>query len=175
MLRILKKNSLKRVLSSSREYWGYFDITSKRSSEFEFWGELENRETFSGSKFSPATVTRLPRKGTWLKAMPGQLFFNVVRSNPSACHLLCDGHLWFKWLKIGVCPWSAGSTPGHPSPMGPNELWTCPHDGAAREEHEGTGIASDIVSNKATHTHWNQKKKNVSPPSLLRELKWLIQ
>jgi len=36
MLRIWRKNSLKRVLSFSREYWVYFDITSKRSSEFEF-------------------------------------------------------------------------------------------------------------------------------------------
>jgi len=41
--------------------------------------------------------------------------------------------------------------------MRPNELWTCPHDGAARaqapgcqlnsceEEEEGTGVASDVV------------------------------
>ena len=44
--------------------------------------------------------------------------------------------------------------------MRPNELWTCPHDGAARakalvvngvvvgpfeEEEEGTGVTSDVV------------------------------
>jgi len=51
------------VLSFSREYWVYFDITWKRSqnsnSEESWW----NRETFSWSKFSlrPACVT----KGLW--------------------------------------------------------------------------------------------------------------
>ena len=44
------------------------------------------------------------------------------------------------------------------SPIRPNELWTCPHDGTARAlvvnvtvvgpfegEEEGTGVASDVV------------------------------
>ena len=46
-------------------------------------------------------------------------------------------HDRFKWLKIGVCPWSAGSTPGHTSQMSPNELWTCPDDGADRAQAPG--------------------------------------
>ena len=46
MLRIWRKNSLKRVLSFSREYWVYFDITSKRPSEFEFWGEFGKSRDF---------------------------------------------------------------------------------------------------------------------------------
>ena len=28
----------------------------------------------------------------------------VVGSNPSAGHLICDGHLWLKWLKVGDLP-----------------------------------------------------------------------
>ena len=76
---------------------------------------------------------------------------------------MCDGHLWFKWLKVEVCPWPAGSTPGHISPMRPNELWTCPNTeppglapGCQRrlllspfeEEEEGTGVTSDVVKVK---------------------------
>jgi len=52
VLRICKKNSLKRIWSFSREYWVYSDITWKRSSEFEFWGEFGKSERlFSVSKF----------------------------------------------------------------------------------------------------------------------------
>ena len=73
---------------------------------------------------------------------------------------MCDGHLCFKWLKVGVCPWPAGSTPGHTSLMGPNELWTCPNTeppglapscqrrklhGLFEEQEEGTGVVSDVV------------------------------
>ena len=46
MLRIWRKNSLKRVLSFLREYWVYFDTTWKRSSEFEFWGEFGKSRDF---------------------------------------------------------------------------------------------------------------------------------
>jgi len=46
MLRMWRKNSLKRVLSFSREYWVYFDITSKRSSEFGFLGEFGKSRDF---------------------------------------------------------------------------------------------------------------------------------
>jgi len=61
----------------------------------------------------------------------------VVGSIPSAGRHMCDGHLWFKLLKVGGCPWPAGSTPGHTSPMSPNEHWTRPDDGAARAKALG--------------------------------------
>jgi len=32
-----------------------------------------------------------------------------------------------------------------PSPMRPNELWTCPDDGPFKEEEEGIGVTSDVV------------------------------
>jgi len=90
----------------------------------------------------------------------GAVIPKVVGSISSAGHLMCDGRLWFKWLKVGVCPWSTASTSGHTSPMSPNELWTCPDDGAARAQapgcqrsscgsvrrgRGGTGVASDVV------------------------------
>jgi len=46
MLRKWRKNSLKRVLSFSREYCVYFDITCKRSSEFEFREVFEKLRDF---------------------------------------------------------------------------------------------------------------------------------
>jgi len=46
MLRIWRKNSLKRVLSFLREYRFCFDITSKTFSEFEFWGEFGKSRDF---------------------------------------------------------------------------------------------------------------------------------
>ena len=107
------------------------------------------------------SVTRESQFG--IAVQRGAVIPKVVGSNSSAGHLLCDGHLWFKWLKVWVCPWSAGSTPGHTSLMSPNEPWTCPHDGAARAQapgcqrsscgsvrrgREGTGITSDVVKVK---------------------------
>jgi len=52
MQRIWRKNSLKRVLSLSREYRVYFDITWKRSSEFEFWGEFGKSRDFFREQIS---------------------------------------------------------------------------------------------------------------------------
>jgi len=59
MLRIWRKNSLKRVLSFSREYWVYFDILEKDPQNSKSGESSENRETFSVSKFSPATGVRI--------------------------------------------------------------------------------------------------------------------
>jgi len=59
MLRIWRKNSLKRVLSFSREYCVYFDILEKDPQNSKSEESSENRETFPVSKFSPATGVRI--------------------------------------------------------------------------------------------------------------------
>jgi len=55
ILRIRRKNPMKWVLSISRDYWVYLDITFKSFEILEFWGEFWKIETFHRSKFSPAT------------------------------------------------------------------------------------------------------------------------
>jgi len=55
LLRIRRKNPMKWVLSFSRDYWVYLDITLQSFKIWEFWGEFWRIETFYRSKFSPAT------------------------------------------------------------------------------------------------------------------------
>ena len=55
ILRIRRKRPIKWVLSISRDYWVYLDITLQSFEIWEFWGELWEIETFYRSKFSPAT------------------------------------------------------------------------------------------------------------------------
>jgi len=55
VLRIRRKNPMKRVLSISRDYWDYLDITLQSFKIWEFWGEFWGIETFYQSNFSPAT------------------------------------------------------------------------------------------------------------------------
>jgi len=50
-----RKTPMKWVLSISRDYWVYFDITVQSFKMWEFWGELRGIETFYWNKFSPAT------------------------------------------------------------------------------------------------------------------------
>ena len=58
ILRIRRKNPMKWVLSISRDYWVYLDITLQSFEIWEFWGEFWGIETFYWSKFSPATGVR---------------------------------------------------------------------------------------------------------------------
>ena len=55
ILRIQRKNPMKWVLSISRDYWVYLDITLQSFKIWEFWGEFWGIENFYRSKFSPAT------------------------------------------------------------------------------------------------------------------------
>jgi len=55
ILRIRRKNPMNWVLSISRDYWAYLDIILQGFEIWEFWGEFWGIETFSRSKFSPAT------------------------------------------------------------------------------------------------------------------------
>ena len=55
ILRIRRKNPMKWVLSISRDYWVYLDITLQSFKIWECWGEFWGIETFYRSKFSPAT------------------------------------------------------------------------------------------------------------------------
>jgi len=58
ILRIRRKNLLKWVLSISRDYWVYLDITLQSFKIWKIWGEFWGIETFYRSKFSPATGVR---------------------------------------------------------------------------------------------------------------------
>ena len=59
-LGIRRKNPMKWVLSISRDYWGWPDVTLQCFEIWEFWGI----KTFYRSKFSPATgVTRAKKIG----------------------------------------------------------------------------------------------------------------
>jgi len=58
ILRIRRKNPMKWVLSISRDYCVYLDITLQSFKIWEFWGEFWGIETFYRSKFSPATGVR---------------------------------------------------------------------------------------------------------------------
>ena len=56
ILRIRRKNPMKWVLSISRDYWVYLEITLQSFKIWEFWGEFSEKiETFYQNKFSPAT------------------------------------------------------------------------------------------------------------------------
>ena len=56
ILRISRKNPMMNwIVSISRDYWVYLDITWKSSKISEFWGEFWGIETFYRSKFGPAT------------------------------------------------------------------------------------------------------------------------
>jgi len=57
--RIRRKNPMKWVLSISRDYWVYLDMTLQSFKIWEFWGEFWGIETFVLSKFSPATGVRV--------------------------------------------------------------------------------------------------------------------
>jgi len=46
---------MKSIVSISRDYWVYLDITLQSFKIWEFWGEFWGIETFHRSKFSPAT------------------------------------------------------------------------------------------------------------------------
>jgi len=54
ILRNQRENPVKWVLSISRYYWVYLDITLQSFKIWEFWGEFWGIETFHRSKFSPA-------------------------------------------------------------------------------------------------------------------------
>jgi len=58
ILRVRRKNPMKWVLSISRDYWVYLDMTLRHFKICEFWGEFWGIETFDRSKFSPATGVR---------------------------------------------------------------------------------------------------------------------
>jgi len=58
ILRIRRKNPMKWVVSISRDYWVYLDITWQGFKIWEFWGEFWGIETFHRSKFIPATWVR---------------------------------------------------------------------------------------------------------------------
>ena len=70
---------------------------------------------------------------------------------------MCDGHLWFKWLKVGGFPLNCQFDPGtHPTNESERTLDLQPPGhkplvvngvvvGPFEEEEEGTGIASDVV------------------------------
>ena len=58
ILRIRRKNPMKWVVSISRDYWVYLDITWESFKIWEFWGEFWGIETFHRSKFSRATGVR---------------------------------------------------------------------------------------------------------------------
>ena len=85
ILRIRRKNPMKWVLSISRDYWVYLDITLQSFKIWEFRGEFWGIETFYRSKFSPATgVTERYRK--WIS-----WYLDV---SPSWCrHFQCLGFL----------------------------------------------------------------------------------
>jgi len=64
MLRKWWKNSLERVLSFSREYWVTLTLLEKDPQNSNSEESSENRETFSGSKFTrPSRPTLLDKLG----------------------------------------------------------------------------------------------------------------
>jgi len=55
ILRIRRKTPMKWVVSISRNYWVYLDITLQSFEIWEFWGKFWGIDTFYRSKFSPST------------------------------------------------------------------------------------------------------------------------
>jgi len=74
ILRIRRKNPMKWVLSISRDYWVYLDITLQSFKIWEFWGEFSGIKTFYRSKFRPATGVKQFFEGLCVKQLPHRPF-----------------------------------------------------------------------------------------------------
>jgi len=96
--------------------------------------------------------------------------------------LLCEGHGWRRISHTGTTVPMISNHHSWPSPMRPNELWTCPDTeppklvpgcqrrqllGPFEEEEEGIGIASDVVKVKV---------EDLATPGCLREVRvrWCV-
>jgi len=67
ILRIRWKNPMEWVVSNSRDYWIYVDITWKSSKNSEFWEKVPSIGTFFWSKFSPVTGEKRGARKAWWK------------------------------------------------------------------------------------------------------------
>jgi len=72
-----RKIPLKWVLSISRDYWIYVDIIWKSSKNSEFWGKVPRIETFSSSKFDPATGVKETVVWRWRVATMSRLLKSI--------------------------------------------------------------------------------------------------
>ena len=71
ILRIRRKNPM---VSISRDYWLYLDITWQSFKIWEFWGEFSGIKTFYRSKFRPATGVKQFFEGLCVKQLPHRPF-----------------------------------------------------------------------------------------------------
>jgi len=66
--RIWRNNPLKWVVSISRDYWVYSDITWKGSKNWEFWGKFRRIETFPGANLILRPASIEPNDVNFLKS-----------------------------------------------------------------------------------------------------------
>jgi len=94
-----RKNPLKWVVSISRDYWIYFDITWKSSKNSEFWEKVPRIETFSSSKFDPATGIKDFRRPLWVA---GGCFFQLPNRSKKKSERKKEREVHGSW-----CNWRA--------------------------------------------------------------------
>jgi len=67
------------IVSISRDYWIYFDITWKRSKNSEFWEKVPRIGTCLSGKFSPATGVSFAVDFLWFPETRSQAQWNDIR------------------------------------------------------------------------------------------------